>query len=63
MNYSKDSFGGFQGGFFNYAGEMHGLQFGVINSTKNLDGLQIGLANYNGNKKPMEFMVLVNWSF
>ncbi|MDD5736707.1 MAG: hypothetical protein PHH20_00255 [Candidatus Omnitrophica bacterium] len=63
VNYSENYFGGFQGGFFNYAGEMHGLQFGLVNATKNLDGLQIGLANYNGNKKPLEFMVLVNWSF
>jgi hypothetical protein len=42
---------------------MHGLQFGLINSTKSLDGLQIGLGNYNGDKKPMEFMVLVNWAY
>jgi hypothetical protein len=42
---------------------MRGLQFGFVNYTKSLDGLQIGLGNYNGNKKPMEFMVLANWSF
>jgi len=63
VNYAEGSFRGFQGGLFNHAGEMHGLQFGLVNCTKSLDGLQIGLANYNGNKKPLEFMVFVNWSF
>jgi hypothetical protein len=63
VNYAEDSFQGFQWGAFNYAAQMHGLQLGLVNWTKSLDGLQIGLANYNGNKKPLEFMVFVNWSF
>ncbi|MFA4982176.1 MAG: hypothetical protein WC592_06905 [Candidatus Omnitrophota bacterium] len=63
VNYNDGSFRGFQGGFVNYAKEMHGFQLGIVNYTKSLDGLQIGLANYNGNKEPMEFMVLANWSF
>ena len=63
VNYSEGSFEGFQGGFVNYAAEMHGFQLGLVNYTKSLDGLQIGLGNYNGNKEPMEFMVLANWSF
>ena len=63
VNFSEESFHGFQGGFINYAGEMRGIQLGLVNYTKSLNGLQIGLANYNGNKEPMEFMVLVNWSF
>lgn len=63
VNYSEGFFKGFQGGFFNYAGEMHGFQLGIVNYTKSLDGLQIGLGNYNGNKEPMEFMILANWSF
>lgn len=63
VNYVEGPVHGFQGGIINYAAEMHGLQIGLINQTKSLDGLQIGLGNYNGNKKPMEFMVLANWSF
>lgn len=63
VNYNEGSFTGAQAGFVNYAAEMRGLQLGIVNYTKSLDGLQIGLGNYNGNKKPMEFMALVNWSF
>ncbi|OGW75697.1 MAG: hypothetical protein A2Z72_03215 [Omnitrophica bacterium RBG_13_46_9] len=63
VNYNDGSFNGFQGGFFNYAAEMRGVQLGLVNYTKSLNGLQIGLGNYNGNKEPLEFMVLVNWSF
>lgn len=54
---------GFQLGLINYAAKMNGLQLGVFNATPSLNGLQIGLANYNGNKDPMVFMFLANWSF
>ena len=63
VNYNEAEMEGFQCGFFNYAGQMHGLQLGIVNYTKSLDGFKIGLGNYNGNKKPMEFMALINWSF
>lgn len=63
VNYNEGSFRGFQGGFVNYAARMHGFQLGLVNYTKSLDGLQIGLGNYNGNKKPFEFLPVVNWSF
>jgi len=54
---------GFQCGLINYAAEMSGLQLGIFNTTHSLNGLQIGLANYNGNKDPMVFMFIANWSF
>jgi hypothetical protein len=63
VNYNDGSFEGVQGGFVNYAGCMRGLQLGIVNYAKSLDGVQVGLGNYNGDKCPMEFMVLVNWSF
>ncbi len=54
---------GLQCGVINYAAEMSGLQIGLLNITPSLNGVQIGLANYNGNKDPMVFMFLANWSF
>lgn len=64
LNVSKGASKGFDLGVVNYnEGSFEGVQLGFINYSKSLNGLQIGLANYNGNKKPMEFMVLVNWSF
>ena len=63
INYNGFSFRGIQGGFVNYAKEMHGLQVGVVNSTQHLDGLQVGLCNYNGNRKDVKFLPIVNWSF
>ncbi|MCX5708192.1 MAG: hypothetical protein NTY14_04360 [Candidatus Omnitrophica bacterium] len=63
VNYAEGSFKGFQGGIVNYADKMEGFQLGFVNYTKSLNGLQIGLANYNGNKTPLEFMVIANWSF
>jgi hypothetical protein len=63
VNFAEGSFTGFQWGAFNYAAQMHGFQLGIVNWTKSLDGLQIGLGNYNGNKKPLEFMIIANWSF
>jgi hypothetical protein len=63
VNFAEGSFKGFQWGIFNYAAEMHGFQLGLVNWTKSLDGLQIGLGNYNGNKEPLEFMIIANWKF
>lgn len=54
---------GVQCGFINYAAEMKGLQLGIFNTNSSLHGVQIGLANYNGNREPMVFMFLANWSF
>lgn len=78
VNYTGNNFTGFQDGWvnivngecagtqwglFNYAASMKGFQLGLINWTKSLNGVQIGLGNYNGNKKPFEFLPIVNWSF
>jgi hypothetical protein len=64
VNVVKGDFSGASLGIVNYVeGTAKGLQLGLVNHAKSLNGLQIGLANYNGNKKPMEFMVLANWSF
>lgn len=63
VNYNTGSFKGVQFGLFNYSAQMHGLQLGLINYTKDLNGVQIGLGNYNGNKDPLEIMIIVNWSF
>jgi hypothetical protein len=37
---------GFQGGLFNFAGEMRGMQLGVLNRSNKLQGLQLGFDNY-----------------
>ncbi len=64
VNISKGQSAGLDLGIVNYnEGSFKGLQIGIVNYTKSLDGIQIGLGNYNGNKKPMEFMPIVNWSF
>ena len=64
VNVSKGRSAGMDLGVVNYNdGSFRGVQIGIVNYTKSLDGLQIGLGNYKGNKKPMEFMPIVNWSF
>ena len=64
VNVSKGRSEGIDVGIVNYnEGSFKGLQLGIFNYTRSLDGLQIGLANYNGNKKPFEFLPIVNWSF
>jgi len=55
VNYTKDDFAGWQGGFFfglvgsvvNYTGgTMEGFQAGAVNYAGKLTGLQLGIVNY-----------------
>ncbi len=72
VNYTKDYFFGWQGGFLNYAQKLKGLQLGMANFAERVDtGLQIGFVNVISENQwfkqfPDELakgMVLVNWSF
>ena len=64
LNVSKGESEGLNVGIVNYnQGVYKGFMLGLVNYADSLHGLQIGLVNYNGNKDPMEYMVLANWSF
>lgn len=64
VNISKAESVGIDIGLVNYnEGSFTGFMLGFVNYTKSLHGLQIGLVNINGNKDPMEYMVIANWSF
>ncbi len=72
-NYSALHFRGLQGGAFNYAGSLNGLQFGLINvAATTAKGIQLGLVNIIQDtpgwfeRFPNEVapvMPLVNWRF
>ncbi len=71
VNYTSDTFVGFQHGFVNANKETKGLQMGFFNYTEKMDGVQIGLINIikdNGwfdefPSKLAKGFPIVNWSF
>ena len=47
INFTRDDFSGWQGGFVNYTGgTMKGIQSGTVNVAMRLTGVQLGVLNY-----------------